>query len=365
MKFFYYLTIFLWIISCESPHDGYIIHGKIKGLDKGTALLQRRVESDFITIDSSEIKKGSFSFKGKIESPEMCYIHVSDTLPYIRMFTENSEIQLEAHVDSLKNPLIRGSESQDLLSEYNTRMDPYEKQMQETYDAYKKAYQDGDTPKAQEFEKKFDQIAAEQKKESLEFVKENNQSHVSPYLVWGTLAYDLNISELESISQEFSPEISHSIYVDQINNYIGILKKVAIGKPFTEIALPDTSGQIQKLSDLKGKLILVDFWASWCGPCRRENPNVVALYHEFKNKNFEIFGVSIDENKEKWEKAINDDHLAWYHVSDLKGWESEAGKLYGVRAIPHTVLINQDGIIIAKNLRGDELKKKIEEQVKI
>lgn len=365
MKFLSYLTVFLFIISCESPYDGYLIRGKIKGSDEGMALLQRRVDSEFLTVDSSVIKNGEFAFKGKLENPEMCYIYISDTLPYIRIFIENSKIQVKAQVDSLSNPVVLGSQSQDLISQYNHQMQPFEEQLQKTYDAYKKAFQEGDTTEARELEIKFDQIADEQKNQSLGFVIKNNRSVVSPYLVWGTLAYDLNVSELETISGEFAPEINHSVYIKQINDYISTLKKVDIGQPFTEIALPDTSEQIQKLSDLKGKLILIDFWASWCGPCRRENPNIVRLYHKFKAKNFEIFGVSLDENKEKWEKAIVDDHLTWYHVSDLKGWKSEAGKLYGVRAIPHTVLINRDGIIIGNNLRGDELRKKIEAHIQI
>jgi thiol-disulfide isomerase/thioredoxin len=361
MKFFYYLIIFWGIISCESPHDGYLIKGNINGLKNGKALLQRRVESQFQTIDSSAINNGTFTFKGKIESPEMCYIHISDSLPYIRLFAENSEILVEAHIDSLGNPVILGSPSQDLLSVYNKRIQPFEERLQETYGAYREAYQTGDTKNAKNLETKFDQIAEEQKKESLEFVKENSWSAVSPYLVWGTLAYDMDVGELEDISREFAPEIRNSIYVQQIADYIQTLKKVDIGQSFTEIALPDTTGQIRKLSDLKGKLILIDFWASWCGPCRRENPNVVSLYNEYKNNNFEIFGVSLDENEQNWEKAIVDDQLTWYHVSDLKGWKSKGAELYGVRSIPHTVLIDVKGKIIAKNLRGDDLRNKIEE----
>jgi peroxiredoxin len=140
-----------------------------------------------------------------------------------------------------------------------------------------------------------------------------------------------------------------------------VLKKVAIGQPFIDIVMEDPEGNIKKLSDLKGKLVLVDFWASWCRPCRQENPNVVALYNEYKVKNFDIFGVSFDNDGDKWKKAIDDDSLTWHHVSDLKGWNSAAGKLYGVRAIPHTVLVSPDGIILDKNLRGEELRKKVQE----
>ena len=166
---------------------------------------------------------------------------------------------------------------------------------------------------------------------------------------------------MEELLSSFSPVIDNSIYVSQIKNHVATLKTVDIGQPMVDIAMLDTLGNTIKLSDLKGKLVLVDFWASWCGPCRRENPNVVALYNEYKDRNFEIFGVSFDNSDDKWRKAIQDDKLTWVHVSDLQGWNSAAGKLYGVRSIPHTVLINEEGIIIEKNLRGDALRKKVAE----
>jgi len=364
MKYcFYLIFISIWIAGCGTPQDGYNIKVNIEGLNERSAKLQRRIDSEFITIDSSQIRNGSFTFKGKIDNPEMCYVYISDTLPYIRFFIENSRINIEAHVDSLRNPKIEGSKSQQLIEAYNELIKPYEDQLQEAYQDYRKAYMNRDTARIGKMEAQFDYISDKQKITSLKFVKENSNSEVGPYLVWGTLAYDLEVSELEAISREFSGELVESIYVRQINDYIRTLKNVAIGQNFSEIALPDTAGNIQKLSDLKGKLILIDFWASWCGPCRRENPKLVALYNEYKDKNFEIFGVSLDENKDKWEKAIDEDQLIWYHVSDLKGWNSEAGKIYGVRAIPHTVLLNEDGQIIAKNLRGDELRKKIKELI--
>ncbi len=132
-----------------------------------------------------------------------------------------------------------------------------------------------------------------------------------------------------------------------------------------EIALPNPSGKIMKLSELKGKYVLVDFWASWCGPCRRENPNVVKMYDKYKNKGFEIFSVSLDKDAEAWKRAITSDNLKWkYHVSDLKQWESSVIPLYGFNSIPYTVLLDPKGNIIATNLRGDALEQKLSELLK-
>lgn len=355
---FLLLLIFV-TFSCGAPQEGFLIEGNIQGLDKGKLLLQRRIDGKFVTIDSCQAHEGAFTFSGKMEMPEMCFIFIADTLPYLRFFNENATISISSHIDSLSNPAVTGSASHQLLSDYNARMASYESQLQETYTRFRQATQEQDTARMNNYEARFDQIAEEQKAESLLFVGENTSSVVSAYLIWGTLAYDLEVEELEALSGKFSGELRKSIYLQQIDAYIKTLNKVAIGQPFTEIALNDTSGNVQRLSQLKGKLILIDFWASWCGPCRRENPRVVAMYNEFKGSDFEIFGVSLDEDRAKWIRAINDDGLTWYHVSDLAGWDSEAGKLYGVRSIPHTVLIDKNGIIIARNLRGDELREKI------
>jgi peroxiredoxin len=139
------------------------------------------------------------------------------------------------------------------------------------------------------------------------------------------------------------------------------MKLTAIGQPAPEIALPNPQGQIVKLSSMKGKYVLVDFWAKWCGPCRQENPNVVRVYNKFKDKGFTVFGVSLDRKKEDWVQAIQEDGLTWTHVSDLKFWQSEAAKTYNISAIPFSLLLDPNGVIIDKNLRGPALEKKLAE----
>lgn len=135
----------------------------------------------------------------------------------------------------------------------------------------------------------------------------------------------------------------------------------AVGNPAPEISLPDPEGNVVKLSSLKGKVVLIDFWASWCGPCRKENPHVVNLYKKYKDKGFTVYGVSLDKNKGAWVKAIEQDGLTWTHVSDLRGWDNKAALNYGVRSIPATFLIDAQGNVIAKNLRGKALENALAE----
>ena len=172
------------------------------------------------------------------------------------------------------------------------------------------------------------------------------------------------LDELKATRAKISSELAGCPYVKDLDGIIKQLENVQIGKVAPEFSLPDTAGVSVSLSDFRGKYVLLDFWASWCPPCRRENPNVVKAFNEYKDKNFTIVGISLDQDKSKWMKAIADDNLAWTHLSDLKYWDSEIPALYGVRGIPANVLLDPDGVIVAKNITGEDLHKKLKEVIK-
>ncbi len=174
----------------------------------------------------------------------------------------------------------------------------------------------------------------------------------------------LNTKDYYSYHEKLSKGLAKYSYNKVVADYIAKtknIKKLSAGNEAPDIALPDPDGKIVKLSSLRGNYVLIDFWASWCRPCRAENPNNVKLYQKYHPKGFEIYGVSLDRSKESWLKAIKDDHLTWIQVSDLKFWQSEGAKIYNVRAIPHTVLLDKEGKIIATGLRGERLAKKLKE----
>ena len=189
-------------------------------------------------------------------------------------------------------------------------------------------------------------------------------SFISSYILYNNrLNYELN--ELEDFVNHFNISQDNE-FSKLLNEYILQLKRVAVGQPYLDFTQETPEGTLLSLSELvgKSKLLLVDFWASWCGPCRGENPNVVAVYKVYHEKGFDVLGVSLDMKKENWIKAIEDDGLIWHNVSDLKYWNNEAAQDYAVSSIPSNVLIDENGTIIAKNLRGEDLRKKVEELLK-
>jgi peroxiredoxin len=190
-------------------------------------------------------------------------------------------------------------------------------------------------------------------------------SVVAPYLIRTKLSYSLTLNELKELVSLLAEDLNNSVYTIELKNRIAVLEKVEVGQKFTDFRLPAADGGEFSLSEIAGKsYLLIDFWAAWCGPCRRANPGVVALYNEFHAKGFNILGVSFDTDEARWKQAIADDGLTWKQVSDLKGWASAAGKLYGVNSIPHTVLLDPQGVIIAKNLKEEELRAKLSEVLK-
>lgn len=357
----------LALVACTKT-PSYDIKVKIKGQSTAKmAYLQKIDNQDFVTVDSAQVKNDKVEFKGKVELPDLYFIRIGQNQP-IQLFVENADINVKVNLDSVDKAEIKGSATHDLFVKLNKDMLPFREQMQQLYkkaDSLKSA--DAITPTVEkELDTEYDSIQNGQQKFLTNFVSENRSSVVSAFVTYRILSHTLEFSELEKVTASLDSTLAKSPYVILLKEKIDMLRKTAVGQPYIDFTLPDPNGKDISLSSLvDGKtVVMIDFWASWCNPCRQENPNVVAMYKALKGKGFQIIGVSLDKDKASWIKAIKDDGITYPQVSDLKYWNSAAAKLYSVNSIPHTVLISKDGKIAATDLRGDELKAKVLELLK-
>jgi len=349
--------------SCDTGKK-YELSGKIEGLNEGKIFLKIQKDHDLVKVDSSDIVNGEFKIEGSIAATDMYYLQIEDNKATIPFFLENAPITIEANVESLKEAKITGSASQDVYNNFIESVKVFKEKQGAIVAAYKEAKSAKDEAAAEKAYKEYEVVDSERMESVKAFVKANSNAVPVAIITYYNLMSQLEVAEMEGIYNSFGENVKASSAAIKIKSKIDVLKNVAVGQPAPDFTLDTPDGTPFSLSDLKGKVVLIDFWASWCGPCRRENPHMVELYKELNPKGVEFFGVSLDDKKENWLKAIKDDGLTWKHVSDLKGWKSSAAKLYGINSIPATVLIDQNGTIVANKVFGDELKAEIEKLLK-
>jgi len=352
------LINFIW--ACDIPahgQSGFTIDGTVEGYESGIVFLKKREAGAWINLDSIESKKGKFNLNGKLDVPEMCYIFFGNK-KRSSIFLDNSNITFNVKMDDLRNPVIKGSASQDQYNQYTDELKPYNDKFKDLSEQYRAAEKEGNKELLKQIYSTYDAVNNEKTAFIKKYIGSNTRSVIVPYVLNADLSYSLNVNELDSLFKLLDSSLSTSPYYKTLDNKIKVLRTVEIGKEAPDFTLNDTLGNPISLSSFKGQYLLIDFWAAWCRPCRAENPNNVKLYADYKDKGFEIFGVSFDNGREAWVKAINKDGLTWPQVSDLKGWSSAAGKLYGVNSIPHTVLLDKNGVIIAKKPARRRVKEK-------
>ena len=347
----------------QKGNDGYVIEGKLFGDYHGKVYLvsEKGIRGDLTLIDSCEVEKGRYTFTGgNVEISSMHFIQ-SNTGKITPFFLENGHISIEGQATDFYNAKIGGTLNNEILHYYNLRLRYVQDSMRAaiTIARMREGRQDEATEKA-EYKQRYQYMLERRLAIEKDLVLRYPEQPFAPLMLMFELAYNISLDELKQLRKQLSPELADHPYVRAVDEYIRS-QDFKVGSEAYDFILPDLNGRKISLEDYRGKYVLLDFWASWCGPCRREMPAVVALYKNYRGKNFEIIGISLDKKASDWKKAVSEMQMKWPQVSDLEGWNSEVALKYNIHAIPATVLLNPQGRVEVLNLRGEKLEEKIRE----
>ena len=368
MKKYLSLAASLLLVAC-SQKPGFEIQGTVADSQADGKQVYLVKYGEEAPIDSAVVTNGAFTFQGEQATPTLCVLYVGDqemrrvsageNAPYTAIFTlENARLQAVLNEEA---PAVSGTPEndafkalQDQIKGIRAKAEPLTDQLKSADEAVKEAAME-----------QYEAIEAEASQALKAYIEANCDKQVAAK-VFSDARYDLSDEDQEAILAKANDTFKAVRGIDKMIEHLNILKNSAVGKKFIDFEMADAEGKMHKLSEFvgNGKVVLIDFWASWCPPCRADMPNLVAAYKQYKSKGFEIVGISLDSKADAWAKGVQDLGITWTQLSDLQGWKNAGAALYGVNSIPHTILVDKDGTILCKKLHGKEIAAKLEEILK-
>ncbi len=373
------LSVVAVLFSCNKAGENeYIVTGTIKGIAEGkTVTLEVQDETGQLKpVDTVKVEKGKFVLKGSAKEPEMNFMQVEGVQGKVPFILENGDIEVVINKDSIENSKVTGTYNNEELSSYKAKGMAIQKKMikfqQDNMAKMNDAQQKKDSVVINVLRKEYNKFQEEFMKQSDDYLKTHNKAFISVLIIEGMfnqMAPDVaKIKKLYGGLDKSLKDTKHGKNIksklDKMNTPVAAAAGVEVGTMAPEFSAPNPDGKVITLKESLGKITIIDFWASWCQPCRQENPNMVAIYKAFHAKGLNMVSVSLDDEAAKWKAAIAKDQLTWTQVSNLKEMDDPIAKAYSIKLIPSTFIVDATGKVIAKDLRGDALKAKVAELLK-
>jgi thiol-disulfide isomerase/thioredoxin len=357
MKLFLSVLVALPVLAmAQAGGNGFAISGSVKGAAENTKVSLTDGSNPTDTIASTLVKDGKFTLKGHVSEPNLYELNFVAAGKKAPLFMGNDKMSVSGSTEDVKELKVSGSASNDDFMEFQKMFNPYFVRLNSVMG---QANSPAGVTKKDSLFSEYKKLTDSIFKQIDGFVDRKKSSYVAPFVLVVVNQLTEDVAAQDRRLHSLSPEVQKGYYAQYLQKMVDDAKIGAVGTEALDFTQNDTSGRAVTLSSFRGKYVLVDFWASWCGPCRMENPNVVNMYQKFKGKNFTVLGVSLDKSKEPWVKAIKDDGLAWTQVSDLKYWYNEAAAKYHIQSIPQNLLVDPNGKIVGRNLRGPDLQARL------
>ena len=365
-KIVFIITSALLFVACNNLKDNeFLISGTANGIENGKKVfIEVQTETGTLAKDTAVVTDGKFELKGITEEIDLGFIRIENEQINLPLILEEGKIEINIVKDSLHKSTLGGTPNNDKFQKFNTESRAISEKVakfeKDNGPEMQKAQMSNDTVTINKLLKEYKKFQNEMNDYSKKFIKENPDAYLSVLLLENFLMRQyLTPEEIKSYFEGLDKDVKETKSGKKIKTALDSMSAIVIGKPAPNFSAPSPEGKTISLKESLGNVTIIDFWASWCGPCRAENPNVVALYNEFHPQGLNIIGVSLDKDAAKWKEAIAKDGLIWPHVSNLKFWEDPIAKQYNVQSIPATFILDEKGNIVAKDLRGEELRAKV------